>query len=415
MFCRDLFGFLPTFLAVAVGLPALVFVAVRSARKWVVCLPSSLAADIAVAERAAGSPGHVRHVSEALVWAADGTALAEEFEPQLEAARQRLAELTGRLVAPSPRLRAFLFADGDGVMRYLKELGFRLEDRAARRGFYISAPASRVFVGERDARLQESDPCSTLRWLISRHLLEQAGVPVSCAWLVDGLSGMIAYGPSDHERASLSRRALGGIAAGRTIPAIDWLVRTPTRRRRSRGHPDLHEYAWLRQFLTQSWSLMEFVCGHGATPDRRAAFRQLFNDPEIQKSPADAFERHFGYSLDELFTHWRRWVEEQGAGEHEPPSLPVAEYLTSYPLAKISAADTLRRDRVGAIREWGERGYAFGAEQIVGLLRGGDDEFIAEAVYALECVSGLSLGSSAECWQEWVAGVGAQRSEVRDS
>ncbi len=397
VFCRDRFGFLPTFLAVAIGLPALVFIAVRLLRKWVVVLPSSLPAEIAMAERAAGSPGHVRHVGEVLVWSAAGASLAEEFEPQLEATRQRLAEVTGRLVSPSPKLRVFLFADGDGVMRHLQELGFRLEDRAARRGICLSASAGRLFVGERDARLQESDPYFTLRWLIARHLIEQAGVPVRRAWLIDGLAGMIAYESSEHERASLNRRAMAGIAAGRTISAVEWFANTPARLwLKSVRCKNLRNYVWLRQFQTQSRSLMEFLCGQGATPERRAAFQRLFHDPELQTRPGETFEQHFGCPIDELFAQWRAWVEQQGVGEHHPPPPHVAEYLAEEPLARILAADTRRRDRIEAIREWGERGYVFGAEQVVALLRGDDEELRAEALYALDCVSGLSLGTTAK-------------------
>ncbi|HEX7447977.1 MAG TPA: hypothetical protein VF306_10550 [Pirellulales bacterium] len=399
---RDRFGLLPTFVVVQVALPALVFVAVRLLRKWVIVLPSNLSAEIAAAEKAAGAPGQVRHVGEVLVWSAEGASLADEFEPQLEATRQWLAEVTGRLVSPSAKLRVLLFADGDGVLRYLRELGFRLEDRAARRGIYISAPANRLCVGERDARVQEADPCFTLRWLIARHLIEQTGVHVSCAWLLDGLAGMIAYESSEHERASLNRRALAGIASGRTLPAEEWFAGAPTRKRRSTGQlADLQTYAWFRQFQTQSRSLMEFVCGQGATPEWRAAFQQLFNDRDLQKHPAETFEHHFGCPIDELFAQWRAWVEQQGGGEHLPPSPQVAEYLTAGPLAKISAPETPRRDRIEAIREWGERGYLFGAEHVIALLRGDDEELRAEAVYALECVSGVSLGTTAESWEAW--------------
>ncbi|HJT34601.1 MAG TPA: WD40 repeat domain-containing protein [Pirellulales bacterium] len=411
---RDRFGFLPSFVVAMVAVPALVFIAVRLLRKWVIVLPSNLPAEIATAERAAGSPGQVRYVGDVLVWSPDGTTLADEFELQLAAARERLAELSGRLVSPSPRLRAFIFADGDGVMRYLQALGFRLDDRAARRGIYMSAPASRMFVGERDLPGEEPDRRSILRWCISRHLIEQAGVPVSCAWLVDGLSNLIAYEKSEDERASLNRRALAGSAAGRTLPDVEWLAGKPTgRRRRHRLDPDLQDYIWLRQFEAQSWSLMEFVCGCNATPERRAAFQQLFNDAELLKSPAEAFERHFGGSLDELFGQWRAWVEQQGVGEHHSPPQAVAEYLTQGPLAQITAAGTTRRARVEAIREWSERGYTIGAEQVIGLLRGDDEEFREEAIYALECVSGFSLGSSAEAWEAWAEGVRGQRSEAR--
>ncbi|HEX5446766.1 MAG TPA: hypothetical protein VFW87_23310 [Pirellulales bacterium] len=402
MFWRGRFSFAPTFVAVAVGVPALVFLAVRVLRKWVICLPSSLPAEIAVAERAAGSPGQVRHVGKVLVWSAEGTALADELEPQLEATRQRLAAVTGRLVSPSPRLRVFFFADGGGVVRYLQELGFRLEDPAVRRGFYISAPASRLFVGERDARLQEADPCFTLRWLIARHLIEQTGVAVSCAWLIDGLAGMIAYELSEHERASLNRRALAGIATGRTVSPGEWFAGAPVgKRRRLSGDVNLETYAWFRQFQTQSHSLMEFLCGQGATPERRAAFQRLFHDPELQTRPGETFEQHFGCPIDELFAQWRAWVEQQGVGEHHPPPPHVAEYLAEEPLARILAADTRRRDRIEAIREWGERGYVFGAEQVVALLRGDDEELRAEALYALDCVSGLSLGTTAKSWEAW--------------
>lgn len=396
------FGFLPIFVTIAVLIPAVVGVSMWHMLRRRLRGAKNPARDIALADAAAEAPGRVRYVGEVLVWSAEEVALADEFESQLELTRVRLATATGRVMSPSPRLRAFFFADADAALRFLKDQGFHVIRRAVHRGVYREATKNRLIVGGREIPEHVSDPRSTLRLLIAHILVDAAAGPAPPAWLLLGLPGTAVYENRDEALTKLNRRALAGIAAGRTIEPSDLLTGTLKQIWRKQNRPlDSDGGVWFRQFQTQAWSLMEFLCGHGATPQRREAFHRCFNDSHVRKRSAEILTRYFGCPVDDLFAQWRAWVEQQGGGEHLPPSPLVAEYLTAGPLAKISAPETPRRDRIEAIREWGERGYLFGAEHVIALLRGEDEELRAEAVYALECVSGVSLGTTAESWEAW--------------
>jgi hypothetical protein len=235
-------------------------------------------------------------------------------------------------------------------------------------------------------------------------LFEAACDKPLAAWIDHGLRMSLAHDDEDHELARLHRRVAAGRAAGRTFGSAELLTSSVNRIwRRYDRHHDLSHFARANQFQAQAWSLAEFLCGRGATPDRRSAFQRFFNDPVARRRPVEAMARHFGYSHEELFAQWQRWAEEQVGDEHHPPPAHVAAYLSREVIAKIAAPDTLPGERVAAIRVLGEHGYLLGADRLVDLLRGDDDDIRAEAVWALECISGQVHGSSPANWEGWRA------------
>lgn len=402
---RGQFGFWPAFAAAAVGLPALVlgplYLYLRHKIKRGRIL--STTDDVALADEAAGGTGTVRQIGELFVWSAPGMSLADELEAEVEVIRGRLAAAIGRPV-PAPAGRAFFFADSDALTRYFGRLDIRLDARFLHNGIYLGAPYFKLFFIEQRIRQNSAGPRPAFGTTIFFHLLERADDRKHAAWLATGLAATVSHDDQsdDDDLGRLHRRVLAGRAGGRTIGSSEFLTSTSAGNwRKHDRHAELEHFAWSNQFVAQAWSMVEFLCGRGATPDRRQAFQRFFNDADRDKRPAAAIERHFGCSFDELFERWQAWVAERGLGEHRPPPANLAAYLTSDPIAKVAAADTPRGERAAAIRELGQYGYLLGADALVDLLERQDENLRAEAIWALECISGEVLGTSAAAWQEW--------------
>jgi hypothetical protein len=398
------FGFWPAFVVTAALLPPLLIGFLFAWVRWRLLRAANATRDFASADEAAGSPGVTRQVGKMRVWSAQGTSLAGMLEAEAEIARQRLAAAIGCAV-PAPTARAFFFEDGEMVVRYLGRFGVQIAPRLRQKSLYVRAPSRRLAVAERPLREGTSDPYVTLRWLVTYHLLEAVEGRAPPAWMNQGLAAALSHDDEYHELARLNRRVMAGFAAGRTIGAAKFFGTTANRIWEKHTRHELDHFAWSNQFTAQAWSLMEFLCGRGATDERRRVFQTFFNDADRGKRPAQAIERHLGGSCEELLARWRKWVDGRGIGEHCPPPKHVADYLLAGPIARLGSGDTLPGDRVAAIRELGEQGYLLGADRLIGVLREDNEDLCAEAVWALECISGRVLGSSPSVWEQWWEGL----------
>jgi DNA-directed RNA polymerase subunit RPC12/RpoP len=399
------FGFFWPFVTTAVLLPALLVGFLLFRVKWKLWRAADPARDFAQADAAAGSPGATGQVGQMLVWTAQGTSLGDLLGNEAEVARQRLASTLGRSV-PVPTARALFFPDGDAAARYMRALGVHVATRWLEKSFYWRAPSRRMVVVERPVREKAPSPRAKLRSLVVYHLLEAVDGRAPAAWIEQGLIAALSDDDEHHELARLNRRVLAGVAAGRTIGATEFFGATVNQVWKKHGrHTSPQHFAWSHQFAAQAWSVMEFICGRGATPERREAFQGFFNDADRRKRPAQAIERHFGCSCDELLASWRGRVDGQGVGEHFPPPEHVAEHLLAGPIARLASPETLPGERVSAIRELGEQGYLLGADRLIAVLRDENEEVCAEATWALECISGQVLGSSPAVWEKWWEGL----------
>ncbi|HVA50054.1 MAG TPA: WD40 repeat domain-containing protein [Pirellulales bacterium] len=395
----------PLPLGVLAGSIALGIGIVYARLRWKLARAANPARDFAIAERAAGTQGTTRQIGDMLTWSAPGTSLVEMLEREAEAARDRLRSVVG-LSPPPPTVRTFFFEDGQALASYLAGLGIQLAPHFLSKSVYLRAPGRRLLVAESPLRQHSADPRVTLRWLLTYHLLESLDGRSPAAWIDQGLAAALSHDNEYHELARLQRRVLAGRASGRTIGAGEFLAGTVNRNwRKHLRHNDLKHFAWSQQFAAQTWSVMEFLCGRGATPERRLAFQRFFNDPDRRKRPAEAFARHFDCPFEELLNRWQTWVDEQGTGEHYPPPAHLATYLMEGPIARLASTDTLPGERVTAIRELGEHGYLLGADRLIALLDGHDEELRREAVWSQEWISGQSLGSAIANWQAWWQGV----------
>lgn len=93
-------------------------------------------------------------------------------------------------------------------------------------------------------------------------------------------------------------------------------------------------------------------------------------------------------------------MREQGVGEH-------AQALLNGPVATIKHQEASADDRACAIRLLGSEGFTIGAEALIDIVRRGPSDLAAEAVWALESISGQPFGADADRWVTWRASLPA--------
>ena len=152
------------------------------------------------------------------------------------------------------------------------------------------------------------------------------------------------------------------------------------------------------QLVSQSWSVVEFLC---CEPSRLEPFRAFLKERATPDSMERSFESHFGYGFEEVLERWRSWVLDRGIGRHEaaPPAIRDALLEHVIPLVLNHEADDL--ERIQAIREMGKAGYVLGADALIEVLASDHQIPQEEVVWSLESISGLALGNDAKKWTGW--------------
>ena len=358
--------------------------------------------DLRLAENCAAACGEVRPIGGLTVWSAAPSKLIDEIGPQSEICRQRLARVLGENVPPPDDARVLIFADHRGLARYLAELRYPWGSGPRFNGVYLFAPLKKMLIAERELFEQSADPLVRLRALVLYRLIEMCEPRLRQGWLANGLMSVLARDDGADELVRFARRTRAGLLAGRALAPAE-LLQPYTNRliRRVRRHGDQALHTWNLQYNTQAWSLIEFLCGRGSTPERRTAFQRFWNDSSWRRNATDSLVRHYAMSLDDLFHAWREWAERPPPGNHQPPPSHLAAWMLREPIATLANTTAVRRNRIVAIRHLGELGFALGADRLIDVLRGDDPILREEAVWALECISGEVRGAAPADWNAW--------------
>lgn len=358
---------------------------------------------VQLVEPLAGAPAEVLQFGPVMAWCGEGTTLGREIERELSICENRVRSLTGQTVSVGPWLRCLVFGRRDHFEQTLKALGFVLGKGSYYDGVYLGAPPRVAFLEESEERRKSPDPFASLRCVLVYHLVEPLGISFRTPWLNGGLAHVVAHEGDAARLARQNRRVLADLAARRTLdakaffaplPRIVWNLKLPAER-------DLAAVARHAAREAQQHSFMEFLCGGGATPERRLAFQRFLADPRRQKRQDEALVASFGCSPETLLDDWRQWVEQLGVGQHVPPPAEYAEVLASGPVAKIENEQAPLIERLRAVRRLGREGFTIGVDALIGVLRHGPEDLAAEAVWALEAISGRPLGADVAAWEAW--------------
>ena len=167
----------------------------------------------------------------------------------------------------------------------------------------------------------------------------------------------------------LNRMMVAVLARGTAWSAELFTITPNGLTRLLRGSKDPGTAHKLHQFLAQSWSIVECLCGEQAPHDQRAAFGSFLRDPRSKTHPEESFRLHFGVDFAPFLDGWKQWVLDQGIGTYEPPPDRIRDGLLDRVLPAIRDRKAKRGDRIVAIREWARHGFVLGADALIDLLR----------------------------------------------
>ena len=116
--------------------------------------------------------------------------------------------------------------------------------------------------------------------------------------------------------------------------------------------------------MGQCWSVVEYLAGSQASPDRLGRFRSFLSELKATGSQEAVFARHFGNGFDVLLQEWRSWVQQQGLGTDSIPPPEIRTAIVEKLLPVIRDRSKKAEDRIQAMRAMGGAGYVFGADAL---------------------------------------------------
>ena len=361
-------------------------------------------------ERHAGAPAEVLLSGPVMVWCGEGTTLGREVESQLVICADRIRTMTGQSLSAGPWLRCFVLGSREQFEQAAKSFGLVLGKGSHYDSCYFGSPMCVALLEEDADGRKTPEPLGSVRSALTFHLIESLDDSFRTTWLNRGLSYVVAHAGNSERFARLNRRVLADIAARRVLDAKAFFARLPriVLRFKLPTERDFAAVANEAAREAQYHSFMEFLCGAGATHERRRAFQNFLADPRRRKRQEEAIVVHFGCSPERLLEEWRAWVEQVGVGEHAAPTEEYAALLASGPIATIENDEAAPIERIRAIRRLAREGFAVGAEELVGIVRRGPEELVPEAIWALEAISGRPLGGDVAAWEAWLDGLPAE-------
>lgn len=351
------------------------------------------------AAKCAGGPGNVIRDGQITFWFSWPTEHTALFRQQLELSRVRFSELWGVPVAVDRPLRVFCFKSKLELDEYFRR---RLLTLHHVDGLFVPGKPRRLIAHISRELTRPFDQERTLRVLFAYYFLEIAKGFLPSPWLNFGVGNTVACGGNRDELARLNRKILAAIAVGTVLdaPALFGLKPRKLLAKLKRGDR-LPDFALYQRHHAQSCSVVEYLSGADAPPQRRRSFVAFLKDLKPRDSYEQVFERHFGHSFAQLLRDWRQWVEGQGLGTHQPPPPKIRKALLDWVVPFVADPDADWSERILAIRDMGMAGYLAGAETLIGLLKSSNAELRQEAQWALENISGISCGQGMERWQDW--------------
>jgi hypothetical protein len=223
-------------------------------------------------------------------------------------------------------------------------------------------------------------------------------------WFVQGLPLSASRLTAPGGTWRLNRAMLASIRGGTALDAEDLFGFTAIQL----GHvvrdlKDRASYTRFVQLRSQSCSLIDYLGGETAPAPRREGLRSFVADLRAGRSPLEALELRLGATPQTLVNQWRGWVEQRGVGPHTAPE-PESRATLDHILELVRDRHADPEARIGAIREAGVSGYAYGAWDLIDCLCDPDEdpELKPELAWALATISGQGPTSDPASWWTWL-------------
>ena len=349
-----------------------------------------------IARISAGEVGENTKSGPVSVYAFGANDPGSMLEARMSLCRKRFGSLIGDPFELERPLRFFVFGKRSAFNAFFKWAflyGSNLD------GFYVPWSTPTIAITTDSPAYRLADPERVVDSLIGCFYLDCHRNTPAPLWVQTGIGNVVACGGDRIELARLNRKMLAALSRGTLLGAHDLFDvgrRSLTILLRDwRDSKNFRQYA---QRVTQSWSVVEFLCSEQT---RLECFRAFLMERARKASRERAFECHFGYGLEALLERWRFWILDRGIGRHDAPPRDIRDALLErvIPLVQNQRADEL--ERIQAIREMGRAGYALGADALIDLLDRDHRIPTEEVVWSLESISGRALGNDVKKWMGW--------------
>jgi hypothetical protein len=363
---------------------------------------SNLGHALKVARTCAGEPGRTVSLGSSSVYVFARNDPAPMLAAQIETCRRRFEELVGGPVDAEHPLRIFAFGKRMALEGFCRS---SLLNAGNLDGLFVPWSARTIALTSEFPAYRLGDPERVARVLLSYFYLDTFKKGPLPLWVQTGVASLIAGGEDVDELARLNRKMTAALARGDVLGTAE-LFHAPPQAfvRLLKDWQEFASFSKYQKLVTQSWSVIEYLCGREATNDQRQRFRGFLTELKPKTPQEEVFKRHFNYGFDVLLDRWRAWVLDRGLGSHVPPPEHLRHALLGRVIPIVLDREAEPLDRIQAIRDLGRTGYVLGADALVDVLENDAQIPHEEAVWSLEAISGQALGNASRRWaDEWLA------------
>jgi hypothetical protein len=314
---------------------------------------------------------------------------------QWEICQSRFESLVGERLEVDRPLRFFVFGKRNSFDAFFRWAFLYVSNLD---GLYVPWSRPTIAITTEFPAHRLADPERIIRILLSYFHLDSYRKSPSPLWVQIGVAHVVASGGDEMESARLNRKMLAALSRGDSLGTAELFHRNPRSIVKwARDWQEFDNFRRYSQLITQSCSVVEFLCSKA---ERLERFRAFLKEPAKKSPIEEVFQHHFDHSLETLLEQWRHWVVDRGIGSHEPPPDDIRDALTNRLIPIVEDARATSLERIQAIREMGRAGYVLGSDKLIDLL--GDEQLPSEEiVWSLESISGLALGEHVEKWTNW--------------
>jgi hypothetical protein len=322
--------------------------------------------------------------------------------------RGSFERFTGEQLSVIRPTRVITFSDHCHFVAFLRGLG---ADAWSLEGIFAAGRPRSLLIVLRSDPHRLTDTPVIVRRLATYCLIDTLNGFLPRSWLLQGVANCVASSGGAADFARLNRKNILALNQRTAFRAELFRLTRGKYAKLLFQSRTFDSHKKCVQINAQSWSVVEYLAGARASADRRTAFQAFFKALPRRGDGESLFKQHFGYGYDKLLDDWAESVRSQGLGTHQPPPAAVQAVIQDRVIPTIWNHRAKIMDRVQAVRDMGQMGWAFGAESLIELLRRNEDFPRREVVWALESISGLPYGADVRRWTSWWESLPADAAE----